>query len=289
MKQTRTLRIPRPSGITQMLHEYHATGDSNTLYNAQRILIQQWTLNNGLICGRSFSPDKLAEFIKCDPGRIREHIKENMMMGSKLWDKNAQEEMMNALIGQQLAWAMEDRMDASQQVDILKRAQGGKYAPFITSELNKALTIKQSSGGALNQIFRTLSGGGSVNIFNNITQATQVQNVTMEDALRLIKEENDKLPAAKDTEQLFPKETAYLEAHYDLEEMPEVNAMKQQGFNAEKEGLHINVSKAQISQVIDDYKGALAESDEAHHDIRREIMENIDRDAEDPELDIYPA
>ena len=71
--------------------------------------------------------------------------------------------------------------------------------------------------------------------------------------------------------------------------MPEVNAMKQQGFNAEKEGLHINVSKAQISQVIDDYKGALAESDEAHHDIRREIMENIDRDAEDPELDIYPA
>lgn len=289
MKKSNTLRIPRPSGVTAAMQEYHHSGDSQILYNIQRMMIQQWILNNGKICGRNFSADKLAEFLNCDPTRIREHMKDTMLLSSKLWDKDKQEELMNAMIGQQLAWAMEDRMDASQQVDILRRIQGDKYVPFVSGELGKALQIKQSAGNALNQIFRTLSGGGSVNIFNNINNTQQVQQITVDDALKLIKEENDKLPMHKDSEQLFPKEVAYIEAHYDVEDLPEVSAIKQEGVDTSKEGLNMNVSRAQIAQVIDDYKGAIAESDEAHHEIRREIELGIDRDAEDPELDIYPA
>lgn len=281
-------RIPRPIGITQLMIEYHKTQDKSILDSITTQFIQQWLINNGSVCGRNFSADQLCQFLHCDSSRIRSQMRDSLLVNSKIWDKDKQEELMNALIGQQIMWAMEDRMDISHQVEILRTSQGNKYMPFITTELNKALGLKQSSSNTLNSIFRSLSGGGSINIFNNVENKQQVNQITVEEALQLISEENKRLPVHKEEQGLlFPNEVAYIEAHHDIESLPEVQADKQVGVDTSKEGLHI--TKEAISQVIDDYKGALRESDEAHHEIRREIELSIDRDAIDPELSIYPA
>ncbi|MER8077888.1 hypothetical protein, partial [Acinetobacter pittii] len=58
------------------------------------------------------------------------------LLQSKLWDKERQEEMLQALLGEQVAWALEDRMEISHQVNILRESQGGHYTPFISAELN---------------------------------------------------------------------------------------------------------------------------------------------------------
>lgn len=275
-------------GITQLMHEYHQTGNKATMDSIISMMIQQWLISNGRICGRSLSADQLCAFLKCDPSTVRLQMRDSLLINSKIWDKNQQEQLMNALIGQQLMWAMEDRMDASLQLEALKRSQGDRYTPFVTSEVNRALGLKQSSLNGLGQIFRSLAGGGSVNIFNNIENNNTQAQIGIDEALKIIQAENSKLPIAKEMEgSLYPHELAYIESTKDFSALPEVQATKQIGFDTSKEGLDLNDSALKF--IMDDYKGAIEASDEAHHEIRREIELNIDRSAYDPELQIYPA
>lgn len=283
-----TIRIPRPLGTTQMMYEYHKTGDASLLENIQHLLIQQWLINNGQLCGRSLSADKLCEFLRCDPSIIRLQMRDSLLVNSKIWDKDKQEELMNALIGQQLMWAMEDRMDASQQLEVLKRSQGDKYTPFVTSEVNRVLGLKQTSLNGLGQIFRSMSGGGSINIFNKVENNNTQASIGIDEALQLIREENRRLPVTKEMEgSLYPHELSYIEATKDFSALPEVQADKQIGIDSSKEGL--DLKNDALKAIVDDYKGAIEESDETHHTIRREIELKIDRTAYDPELNIYPV
>jgi len=43
----------------------------------------------------------------------------------------------------------------------------------------------------------------------------------------------------------------------------------------------------ELNAITDSYKETLVESPKLHHEMRREIEENIDPESEDPELDQY--
>ena len=122
-------------------------------------------MNNQVICGRTFNVLELSDFLKCDPDRIRIHMRDQLL-NTKLWDKDKQEELINALIGQQIAWALEDRMIVDGQVRLLQKSQGQQYTPFVTSEVNKAIGMKIQTTAQLGGILKGLQGGGSINIFN---------------------------------------------------------------------------------------------------------------------------
>ena len=76
-----------------------------------------------------------------------------------------------------------------------------------------------------------------------------------------------------------------MEDRYDIKSLPEVVATKQEGVDTSKEGLNLN--KAELMQITDDYKGAMGSFSKEHHELRREIEMNIDPDEEDPELYTY--
>lgn len=274
MKKSTSQKLPRPIGITQMMREYHNSGDTTILTRVRSFYINYWITNNGAICGRSFSINQLADFLKCPLEDIREAMKERLL-NTKIWDKSKQEEIVNSLMGQQVIWALEDRMEATQQLDVLKASQKGTYQPYITEQVNKALGLKISTTTSLQSIVRGLSGSGTINIFQN-QQQNVVQGITVEEASKIVHEEMAYIDR--------PQEVQYIEANYAIEEFPEVVATKQLGVSTGKEGL--NVGNMELKHIVDTYHKALPED---HHDTRRELELGVDVEEIDPELDIYPV
>jgi hypothetical protein len=126
-----------------------------------------------------------------------------------------------------------------------------------------------------------MTGGNQTNIFNqfnqqNINNHTE-NTITIEEARNIIQESIANIPINEDAKLLSTK--------YDIASLPQVVATDQTGIDTTKEGLGIN--KLELNAITDNYNGAIESASKEHHELRREIEENIDPDSEDPELDIY--
>lgn len=278
MKTDGKIRVPRPMGITQMMQQYHQTQDEELLDKVKTYLVQQWIISSGVICGRSFDLLQFSNFLGCETEYIRDHMK-TQLLDTKIWDKEKQEEIISSLIGEQIMWSLEDRMEVQQQLNLLKEAQGGRYQAFLSTEVGKVLALKLQSSNNLGQVLNRLQGGGSVNIFNNVGGQQEInQGVTKEEALLIIQQQVAEIDK--------PKELQYLETKYDVKALPEVVATDQVGIDLTKEGANLN--QGELKAIVDNYKGTMKEFNREHHEMRREIELQIDTDAEDPELEIYP-
>ena len=271
-------RFPRGLGITQLALQANA-GDDEALENLTKFVIHTWIVNNGKLWSRVYSVNELADFLKCEPAVIQMQMKQTFL-DNGLFDRNKMDKIADSLMGACIGWALEDRMEISQQLQILRDSQGGRYAPFITAEVNKAIGLKQQSTTSLQSLVRAVSGGGTVNIFNQ--QNNQFNNaaesepvVTRDMAMEMIQKELADKGGIKELE--------YVENQYDFKELPVVVAIKQEGNRGDKEGL--TLKKAELDSVTGDYHGALKAFEEDHHQIRREIEEGIDYEEIDPELE----
>lgn len=271
-------RFPRGLGITQLALQANA-GDDEALKNLTKFVIHTWIVNNGKLWSRVYSVNELADFLKCEPSIIQMQMKQTFL-DNGLFDRNKMDEIADSLMGACIGWALEDRMEISQQLQILRDSQRGRYAPFITAEVNKAIGLKQQSTTSLQSLVRAVSGGGTVNIFNQ--QNNQFNNtgesepvLTRDIAMSMIQKELADKGGIKELE--------YVENQYDFKELPVVVATKQEGNRGDKEGL--TLKKAELDSVTGDYQGALKAFEEDHHQIRREIEEGIDYEEIDPELE----
>ena len=268
-------------GTTAMAAEYQKSQNLEDLQKVYNYIINHWLMGNGMLCGIMYDINTFSTKTGIDINYIRVFMRDRLLQ-SKLWDKERQEEMLQALLGEQVAWALEDRMEISHQVNILRESQGGHYTPFISAELNKALKMKLDSSTSLQSIIRTFMGGGTTNIFNQFgdtqnNQLNQNQGISIEEARKIILESQKIMDK--------PQEAKLLADHYDLSSLPEVVATKQEGIDTTKEGLTLNT--AEMRQITDDYKGAMSSFSKEHHELRREIEMRIDPDEEDPELYQY--
>lgn len=270
-------RFPRGMGVTQLALQAN-TGDDEALKNLTKLIIHIWIVNNGKLWAKVYSVNELADFLKCEPAIIQMQMKQTFL-DNGLFDRSKMNEIADSLMGACISWALEDRMEVSQQVQILRDSQGGRYAPFITSEVNKALGLKQQSTTSLQSLVRAVTGGGTVNIFaqqNNQFNngAQEEQTLTRDEAMEMIQRELADKGGIKEIE--------YVENQYDFKELPVVVATKQDGNMGEKEGL--TLKNGELDSVTGDYHGALKVFDEDHHQIRREIEEGIDYEEVDPEI-----
>lgn len=276
-KQKIVPRFPRGMGVTQLALQANA-GDDEALKNLTKFIIHTWIVNNGKLWAKVYSVNELADFLKCEPAIIQMQMKQTFL-DNGLFDRSKMNEIADSLMGACISWALEDRMEVSQQVQILRDSQGGRYAPFITSEVNKALGLKQQSTTSLQSLVRAVTGGGTVNIFaqqNNQFNngAQEEQTLTRDEAMEMIQRELADRGGIKEIE--------YVENQYDFKELPVVVATKQDGNRGEKEGL--TLKNGELDSVTGDYHGALKVFDEDHHQIRREIEEGIAYEEVDPEI-----
>ncbi len=266
-------------GVTAMALEYQKNPNDTLLVNIHNYLINQWLMGNGVLCGITYDINTFSYHMGIDINYIRIFMRDRLL-SSRIWDKEKSEDLLQALMGEQLAWVLEDRMEIAHQVNVLRESQGGKYMPFISAELGKALKLKLESSTSLQSIVRNITGGSTTNIFAQFNQnnVNQPQNTISIDEARQIVLESQKI--LDKTE-----EAKLLEERYDIASLPEVVATKQEGVDTSKEGLNLN--KAELAQITDDYKGAMELFPDEHHEIRREIEMRIDPDGEDPELYQY--
>ena len=236
-------------------------------------------MGNGVLCGITYDINTFSYRMGIDINYIRVFMRDRLL-SSRIWDKEKAEDLLQALMGEQLAWALEDRMEIAHQVNILRESQGGKYVPFISAELGKALKLKLESSTSLQSIVRNLTGGSTTNIFAQFNQQNNIaqqNSISIEEARQIVLESQRVLDK--------PEEAKLLEDRYDIKSLPEVVATKQEGVDTSKEGLNLN--KAELMQITDDYKGAMSSFSKEHHELRREIKMRIDPDEEDPELYQY--
>lgn len=270
-------RFPRGMGVTQLALQAN-TGDDEALKNLTKLIIHIWIVNNGKLWAKVYSVNELADFLKCESAIIQMQMKQTFL-DNGLFDRSKMNEIADSLMGACISWALEDRMEVSQQVQILRDSQGGRYAPFITSEVNKALGLKQQSTTSLQSLVRAVTGGGTVNIFaqqnNQFNNGAQEEHtLTRDEAMEMIQRELADKGGIKEIE--------YVENQYDFKELPVVVATKQDGNIGEKEVL--TLKKGELDSVTGDYHGALKVFDEDHHQIRREIEEGIAYEEVDPEI-----
>jgi hypothetical protein len=270
-------RFPRGMGVTQLALQANA-GDDEALKNLTKLIIHIWIVNNGKLWAKVYSVNELADFLKCESAIIQMQMKQTFL-DNGLFDRSKMNEIADSLMGACISWALEDRMEVSQQVQILRDSQGGRYAPFITSEVNKALGLKQQSTTSLQSLVRAVTGGGTVNIFaqqnNQFNNGVQEeQTLTRDEAMEMIQRELADKGGIKEIE--------YVENQYDFKELPVVIATKQDGNRGKKEGL--TLKNGELDIVTGDYHGALKVFDEDHHQIRREIEEGIAYEEVDPEI-----
>lgn len=278
-KGNKRVRFPRPMGTTAMALEYQKNPNDELLIKIHNYIINQWLMGNGVLCGITYDINTFSYRMGIDINYIRVFMRDRLL-SSRIWDKEKAEDLLQALMGEQLAWALEDRMEIAHQVNILRESQGGKYVPFISAELGKALKLKLESSTSLQSIVRNLTGGSTTNIFAQFNQqnnVTQQNAITVEEARQIVLESQRVLDK--------PEEAKLLEDRYDIKSLPEVVATKQEGVDTSKEGLNLN--KAELMQITDDYKGAMSSFSKEHHELRREIEMRIDPDEEDPELYQY--
>lgn len=275
-------RIPRPYGATSLAAQYHITKEEQYLRQFQNLMIQQWCLCSGNICGQTYDIQSLANSLKVPVESIRIHMRDEVLK-SRVWDSEHQEELLNGLIGQMISWTLEDRIRINGQINLLTASQGGTYKPFISAELNKAMKMGLESSTAMQSLIARLTGGQTTNIFNMFQQNNEqnIQNnfVTRDDVLEIIAGEQKQLPKSE--------QAKLLESRYDLSSLPEVVATRQEGIDTSKEGLGSGLDVKKLQQVTDNLKAANLAALEDHHSMRREIEMNIDQDEEDPELDSY--
>lgn len=278
-KENKMVRFPRPMGTTAMALEYQKNPNDELLIKIHNYIINQWLMGNGVLCGITYDINTFSYRMGIDINYIRVFMRDRLL-SSRIWDKEKAEDLLQALMGEQLAWALEDRMEIAHQVNILRESQGEKYVPFISAELGKALKLKLESSTSLQSIVRNLTGGSTTNIFAQFNQqnnVTQQNAITVEEARQIVFESQRVLDK--------PEEAKLLEDRYDIKSLPEVVATKQEGVDTSKEGLNLN--KAELMQITDDYKGAMSSFSKEHHELRREIEMRIDPDEEDPELYQY--
>lgn len=278
-KEDKITRFPRPMGTTAMALEYQKTHEEEALIKVQNYLINQWLMGNGVLCGVTYDINSFSNRLRIDIEYVRVFMRDRLL-SSRIWDKDKQEELLNALLGEQLAWALEDRMEISHQLQILRDSQGGKYTPFISSEVNKTLKLKLESSTSLQSIIRNLTGGNTTNIFNQFNQQNNLNaenTISIEEARTIVLESQKVLTKTE--------EAKLLEDKYDINSLPEVVATKQEGVDTSKEGLNLN--KKELNQITDNYKAAMEISSKEHHELRREIEMRIDTDSYDPEMDRY--
>lgn len=254
-----------------------------------RYVVNQWIIGNGLICGVMYNTGTLAAYLGCELTDINKHlIKDGMtkMFVTPEEKKEFTEQMMGSIA----AYMIEDRMEAASQLELMKRAQGGKYTPFISAEVRQTMDLKMKATNNLQTMLRTMMGGGgsgSPFIFNQQINTGEAQAelpeeekpITLKEALSLI-QENDNSPIF-DTVQILDG----LEGKYNFDTLPEVCAIQQGDFDASKEGLDIENSKRELAQITDNYKYHRENSEEVLdlHETRREDEYDIETEI-DPEF-----
>lgn len=259
------LRIPRPIGTTQLSINSHTLKTEESINNLKNHLYSHFTNTNYQYLGIPLTITQFSNLLSLNINELNNYIYHIHNLSYKLLGEEGQKEIHGVLLNMALSGVLNDRSAAEQQLHILQQSQGGSYAPFISSEVTKALAQVQGNTAQMINLLKVFGGnqGLAININNvNGDQTQQANYLTIEDAQQMIESKPTYVALGKDDKAL-----THLYDQYALDDMPEVDATKQTGFDTSKEGL--NFGQVIEAEVID-------EGEAIGHEGRRAIQYEVD-------------
>lgn len=270
------IRTPRPLGSTELSKAYNATNDEEHYQSLKQNIIHHYIRNNFSYCGQYMNIEQFAFLIKETPITIQRYMGTYGDQISTLVDEMTKANVFRALGKIAFFNCIEDRSLALQQLSIMTESQGGTYAPFISGEVNKSIKLVMDSNAQMITLMQRFQGspGRGFSPFDELQPGNEnapvEKGITIDDAVILLKENNVTPLLANEAQ----KENLYIE--YNIENMPEVNALRQLGADTSKEGLTLG----KIDNVDDGIYTDIKEKglSKTKHRLRREQELEIDDD-----------
>lgn len=266
-------RIPRPAGTTFLSITYNQEQSTTNKDRLLAHIVYAYTSSGFRWNNKPIPLPTFAQIIQTPTNKIMELIsKSGEQMGSLL-NPDHLKSTIESIITLSASWAIQDRGQIQKQVEDLLRSQGGKYMPFVTSEVNKALKLTLDSNKNLIETFKSLLTNNQTNILNIFNQTGTSESdslLTPENAIQLILDNNKTqqkalsgnsqpdniamLPAGK-LEKLY-QEHALGDAEEVREMASEGKALRPQSLEGQeaielRESPHDNVSRRRGEDVVD--------------------------------------
>lgn len=271
--QKTVTRIPRPAGTTFLSIAYNQNQDTGNKDRLLAHVVYCYTSSGFRWNNKPIPLPTFAQIIQTPTNKIMELIsKSGEQMGSLL-NPDHLKSTIESIITLSASWAIQDRGQIQKQVEDLLRSQGGKYMPFVTSEVNKALKLTLDSNKNLIETFKSLLTNNQTNILNIFNQPGTSESeslLTPEHAIQLILDNNKTqqkalsgnsqpdniamLPAGK-LEKLY-QEHALGDAEEVREMASEGKALRPQSLEGQeaielRESPHDNVSRRRGEDLVD--------------------------------------
>lgn len=227
-------RYPRPSGLTLLAKSLQKT-KSKAEHNRLKVDILKKTVssyvNNGFtFMGKTTNINDLAFFIQVTPNRVMMEISRYSKTLASIADPEQTQQTLQAMVGLLLQNVITDRGKVQKQADMLVAAQGGTYRAFVSKEANAALKNLLDSNKPLIDLVKLLQGPNATYIQNNLnspdSQEPPEDTITVDEAVAMIDNKNPESLLESPHE----KDKLFLEEGLDKENLPEVVATKQRGF-----------------------------------------------------------
>lgn len=247
-----TIRIPRPIGTTELSRAYNVNNDEDKYQALIKSVIHHYIRNNFTYCMQSMNTEQFAKYINIPLSQLQRYMIE---YGKELYKGQGEmlgkgNDLIRAIQVQAFFWGLEDRGLAMEQLSILKASQQQTYTPFVSGEVNKAIKLVMDSSAQMQSFIRLFGHQGTSTFVPTDPTDYDAENptekgVTVDDVVRLLKTEN--ITPLKDNNEAQQQ----LLLEYNIENMPEVNALLQTNVDKSKEGLNIKeITKLNEAQLV---------------------------------------
>lgn len=181
------MRIPRPIGTTEL--------NRSNPRKTKTHLINHYINSNGHYLGEVVDIDTLSYYLGIKKSEIVKKLHRQTIKTLTTINPESNLQLQESLVALSLHHLLEDKQETKHQLNVLKKAQGNDYVPFVSTALNQALKVNLDS---TKQIMDFLK-----NTYNNIFEEaehemifdpTSGKNITRREFIKLYgKKELDKI------------------------------------------------------------------------------------------------
>jgi len=237
------VRVPRTAGLTMAMKAYHVEDDQKQrekLYKRiQERILHRYIEDGYQVNGKVISITELADFVDMPVGRVIKATTKVVRSMTAIGDgEDGLQDTYRALLAMTVQGALADRGTALNQVQVLKREQGDRYVPFLTSALNGAIKNQMDSLKPIADLVKTLTPSDPTTVINNNNQQANNQNyIGTNEAVKMIDAQREQPLLESGTQQ------EALGAQYLEGDVPEIVATKQRGWNLKSEAISLEPKK----------------------------------------------
>lgn len=235
MKQSNKIqRIPRPIGVTLMARSLSTSSNKQEIIKKIKDhILNQYFLNNQTINNIPVSIEQIQNYLSLSYQYVLRYMHDRLgyMQGFKVEDDVETEKVLRVLKFEALKNSLNSAQIANRQAQILGRAQGDDYVPFLTEQYNAAIRNLFSSDANIRDLYRMLKGPvvpvhQTANFYDQRNPNPNV--LTPDTAILLL---NEKRP-----ERLIDSPTMKedLKIEYAVDALPEVRANYQTGYGSDE-------------------------------------------------------